>query len=470
MFNFIRNMFDNEYKELKIFRLIADEIDKLDEDMSKLSDKELQDKTLEFKERLKNGETLEDILVPAFAVAREAAYRVVKMKPFYCQLLGGLAIHYGNIAEMKTGEGKTLTCVLPAYLNALTGEGVHIVTVNEFLASRDAEWMGKVHEFLGLKVGVILNDMEKPARQEAYACDITYATNNELGFDYLRDNMVVYEKDMVQRGLNFAIIDEVDSVLIDEARTPLIISGQSDKSTKLYELADGFVKSLKKGRLLNEDEALNPLIREELKEEGDFVVDEKLKTCTLTQQGVEKAERFFAIDNLSDPQNMEIQHHINNALKANNTMALDKDYVVKDGEVIIKKYSPLGELGTFAQQYVDSISQILGCPVCVADRDQIIAVAGMPKKDLVGKAIHKDLEEVINDRENIIARHGDTRYVNITSDDTAYAGQVIQTIICEGDAIGAVIVLSKDDKMRFGETEQKTAIIAANFLGKQMEN
>ena len=322
-------------KEIKKIMPIIKKINDLEPSISPLTDEELKAKTPEFKERLANGETLDDLLPEAFAVVREAAKRVLGMRHFDVQLIGGVVLHQGRIAEMRTGEGKTLVSTCPAYLNALTGNGVHIVTVNDYLAKRDAEWMGKVHEFLGLKVGVILNDMEKPARQEAYACDITYATNNELGFDYLRDNMVVYEKDMVQRGLNFAIIDEVDSVLIDEARTPLIISGQSDKSTKLYELADGFVKSLKKGRLLNEDEALNPLIREELKEEGDFVVDEKLKTCTLTQQGVEKAERFFAIDNLSDPQNMEIQHHINNALKANNTMALDKDYVVKDGEIVI---------------------------------------------------------------------------------------------------------------------------------------
>lgn len=322
-------------KEIKKIMPIVKKINDLEPSITALSDEELKAKTPEFKERLANGETLDDILPEAFAVVREAAKRVLGMRHFDVQLIGGIVLHQGRISEMKTGEGKTLVSTCPAYLNALSGNGVHIVTVNDYLARRDAEWMGQVHEFLGLKVGVILNDMEKPERQEAYARDITYATNNELGFDYLRDNMVVYEKDMVQRGLNFAIIDEVDSVLIDEARTPLIISGQSDKSTKLYELADGFVKSLKKGQILNEDEALNPLIREELKEEGDFVVDEKMKTCTLTQQGVEKAERFFAIENLSDPQNMEIQHHINNALKANNTMSLDKDYVIKDGEIVI---------------------------------------------------------------------------------------------------------------------------------------
>ena len=315
MFNFIRNMFDNEYKELKRFRLIADEIDKLDEDMSKLSDKELQDKTLEFKERLKNGETLEDILVPAFAVAREAAYRVVKMKPFYCQLLGGLAIHYGNIAEMKTGEGKTLTCVLPAYLNALTGEGVHIVTVNEFLASRDAEWMGGIFRFLGLTVGLNLRELTPSEKQEAYNCDIMYTTNNELGFDYLRDNMVVKKENRVQRKLNYCIVDEVDSILIDEARTPLIISGGVMQSANMYTQADNFVKGLK--------------------ENVDYILDEKTKAISLTDEGSSKCEKSFHIENLYDINNTALVHHINQALKANYTMSKDVDYVVQDGEVII---------------------------------------------------------------------------------------------------------------------------------------
>ena len=308
-------MFDNEYKELKRFRLIADEIDKLDEDMSKLSDKELQDKTLEFKERLKNGDTLEDILVPAFAVAREAAYRVVKMKPFYCQLLGGLAIHYGNIAEMKTGEGKTLTCVLPAYLNALTGEGVHIVTVNEFLASRDAEWMGGIFRFLGLTVGLNLRELTPSEKQEAYNCDIMYTTNNELGFDYLRDNMVVKKENRVQRKLNYCIVDEVDSILIDEARTPLIISGGVMQSANMYTQADNFVKGLK--------------------ENVDYILDEKTKAINLTDEGSSKCEKSFHIGNLYDINNTALVHHINQALKANYTMSKDVDYVVQNGEVII---------------------------------------------------------------------------------------------------------------------------------------
>lgn len=322
-------------KEIKKIKPIVAKINSLEPEISALSDDELRAKTDEFKERLSKGETLDDILPEAFAVVREAAKRVLGMRHFDVQLIGGIVLHQGRIAEMKTGEGKTLVSTCPAYLNALEGKGVHIVTVNDYLAKRDAEWMGKVHEFLGLKVGVILHDLDKAERQEAYAADITYGTNNELGFDYLRDNMVVYEKDLVQRDLHYAIIDEVDSVLIDEARTPLIISGQSAKSTKLYELADAFAKTLTKGRVLNEDEAMNPLIRAELQEEGDFVVDEKAKSVSLTQEGVAKAEKFFNLENLSDPENLDIQHHINNALKANYNMFLDKDYVINDGEIVI---------------------------------------------------------------------------------------------------------------------------------------
>ncbi len=317
-------------KEIKKIKPIVAKINSLEPEMEALSDDELRAKTDEFKARIADGATLDDILPEAFAVVREASKRVLGMRHFDVQLIGGIVLHQGRISEMKTGEGKTLVSTCPAYLNALAGKGVHIVTVNEYLAKRDAEEMGQVHRFLGLTVGVIYHDMEKPERQEAYNCDITYATNNELGFDYLRDNMVVYEKDLVQRGLHFAIIDEVDSILIDEARTPLIISGQSDKSTKLYELADMFVKTLTKGQILNEDEAMNPLIREELKEEGDFVVDEKGKTSSLTQQGVEKAEKFFNVENLSDPENMALLHHINNALKANYNMFKDQDYVTEN--------------------------------------------------------------------------------------------------------------------------------------------
>ncbi|MDO5387802.1 MAG: preprotein translocase subunit SecA [Clostridia bacterium] len=317
-------------KEIKKIMPIVNKINSLEPDMEALSDDELRAKTDEFKARLNDGASLDDILPEAFAVVREASKRVLGLRHFDVQLIGGIVLHQGRIAEMKTGEGKTLVSTCPAYLNALAGKGVHIVTVNEYLAKRDAEEMGKVHQFLGLSVGVILHDLEKAERQAAYNCDITYATNNELGFDYLRDNMVVYERDLVQRGLPFTIIDEVDSILIDEARTPLIISGQSDKSTKLYELADMFVKTLTKGRILNEEEAMNPLVREELQEEGDFVVDEKGKTSTLTQEGVQKAEKFFNVENLSDPENMALQHHINNALKANYNMFKDKDYVTEN--------------------------------------------------------------------------------------------------------------------------------------------
>ena len=310
-----RSIFDHEYKELKRFGAIADQIDALDETMQKLSDADLQHKTIEFKERLANGATLDDILVEAYAVAREAAFRVIGEKPFYVQLLGAIAIHYGNIAEMKTGEGKTLTSVLPAYLNALTGEGVHIVTVNEYLAGRDAEWMGGIHRFLGLTVGFNQRELSPKEKQEQYNCDILYTTNNEVGFDYLRDNMVVRKENRVQRGLNFAIIDEVDSVLIDEARTPLIISGGQMQSANLYIDADRFVKSLK--------------------EEDDYIYDEKTKSVNLTEEGTKKAEKTFHVDNLYDVNQTTLVHYINQALKANYSMKLDVDYVVQDGEVVI---------------------------------------------------------------------------------------------------------------------------------------
>ena len=322
-------------KEIKKIMPVVSKIESLEPDMVKLTDDELRAKTDEFKGRLANGETLDDILPEAYAVVREAAKRTLGMRHFDVQVIGGIVLHQGRIAEMKTGEGKTLVSTLPAYLNALEGKGVHIVTVNDYLANRDASEMGKVHEFLGLTVGVVLNNMKEDARREAYACDITYATNNELGFDYLRDNMVVMKEKMVQRDLHYAIIDEVDSVLIDEARTPLIISGLGGKSTQLYNIADMFVKQLKKGRILNEDVAMNVLTKEEIQEEGDFVHNEKEKTVTLTQEGVEKAEKFFKIENLSDPENMDILHHINNALKANYDMFIDRDYVVKDNEVLI---------------------------------------------------------------------------------------------------------------------------------------
>ena len=324
-------------KEIKKITPIVKKIEALAPEYETLSDEELKAKTQEFKDRLAKGETLDDILPEAYAVVREAASRphVLNMRHFPVQLMGGIVMHQGRIAEMRTGEGKTLVATLPAYLNALEGKGVHVVTVNDYLAQRDSEWMGEVFRFLGLSVGVILNSMDNNERRAAYACDITYGTNNEFGFDYLRDNMVVRKESMVQRDLHFAIIDEVDSVLIDEARTPLIISGSGSKSTDLYRVADLFVKQLKKGRILNEDEAMNPLMKEELQEEGDFILDEKAKSVVLTQEGIAKAEKFFNIENLSDPENLELQHHINNALKANYNMNLDKDYVIHEGEIVI---------------------------------------------------------------------------------------------------------------------------------------
>ena len=321
-------------REVKRIIPIVDKIEALAPEFEKLTDEQLQAKTPEFKERLANGETLDDILPEAYATVREAATRVLDMRHYRVQLIGGVILHQGRITEMRTGEGKTLVSTLPAYLNALEGKGVHIVTVNDYLAKRDAEWMGKVHEFLGLTVGVILNNMDNDERREAYNCDITYATNNELGFDYLRDNMVVYKEQLVQRSLHYAIIDEVDSVLIDEARTPLIISGQSGKSTKLYEMCDIFVRQLTKGTA-KELSKMDILMNEEQQETGDYVVDEKDKNANLTEEGVRKAERFFQVENLADPDNLELQHNINLALRAHSLMHRDKDYVVKDDEVLI---------------------------------------------------------------------------------------------------------------------------------------
>ena len=333
---FLEKIFGNySEKELKKIKPIVDKIESYDSAMQALTDEELRAKTSEFKRRFKDGETLDQLLPEAFAAVREAAWRVRGMKPFRVQLIGGIVLHQGRIAEMKTGEGKTLVAVMPAYLNAIEGEGVHIVTVNDYLAHRDSDWMGEIFRFMGLSVGCILNGLTSEERQDAYDCDITYATNNELGFDYLRDNMVVRKENLVQRGLHYAIIDEVDSILIDEARTPLIISGSGSKSTQLYEIADNFVKRLTKGRILNEEDALNPIIKEDLQEEGDFVVDEKAKSVTLTQEGVEKAEKFFNVENLSDPENIEILHHINNALKANYNMFKDQNYVVQNDEILI---------------------------------------------------------------------------------------------------------------------------------------
>ena len=322
-------------RELKLIMPIVDKIESLRPTMQALSDEELRAKTKEYKERYANGESLDDLLPEAFATVREAAKRVLDMEHYRVQLIGGIILHQGRIAEMRTGEGKTLVSTLPAYLNALTGEGVHIVTVNDYLAHRDAEWMGKVHEFLGLTVGCVLNSMDNDERRAQYACDITYITNNELGFDYLRDNMVIYKEQLVQRDLVYAIIDEVDSVLIDEARTPLIISGQSGKSTKLYEVCDILARQLERGEASGEVTKMTAIMGEEITETGDFIVNEKDKIVTLTEQGVHKVEKFFQIENFSDAENLEIQHNVDLALRAHNLMFRDQDYVVKDDQVMI---------------------------------------------------------------------------------------------------------------------------------------
>ncbi len=321
--------------ELKRIRPIADKVESYREAMGKLSDDELKGKTKEFKERLAKGETLDDILPEAYAVVREAGKRVLGMEHYYVQIIGGIILHQGRIAEMRTGEGKTLVCTLPAYLNALTEEGVLVITVNDYLAKRDAEWMGQIHRFLGLTVGIVLHDMKDDERRDAYACDITYVTNNELGFDYLRDNMAIYKEQLVLRNLKYCIIDEVDSVLIDEARTPLIISGQSGKSTKLYELCDVLVRQLQRGEYKGEMTKMQAIMQEEAEEDGDFIVNEKDKVVNLTEQGIHKVEQFFHIDNYADIENLEIQHNVTLALRAHNLMFKDKDYVVKDDEVLI---------------------------------------------------------------------------------------------------------------------------------------
>ncbi|MDD6604588.1 MAG: preprotein translocase subunit SecA [Oscillospiraceae bacterium] len=322
---------DYSSRELKAIYPIVDKIEAMADEYKAMTDAQLQAKTPEFKERLANGETLDDILPEAFATVREAADRVLGMRPYRVQLVGGIVLHQGRIAEMKTGEGKTLVATLPAYLNALTGKGVHIVTVNDYLAKRDSEWMGKVHRFLGLKVGLIVHGLTPAQRQAAYAADITYGTNNEMGFDYLRDNMCIYSSELVQRGHSFAIVDEVDSILIDEARTPLIISGQGEKSTQLYDMAEMFVSRLKKQVVVQMDDKEE----EDTSIDADYVVDEKAKSATLTARGIAKAEEFFHVENLSDPSNATLNHHINQAIKAHGTMKRDIDYVVKDGEVII---------------------------------------------------------------------------------------------------------------------------------------
>ena len=334
--NVINKVFGtHSQRELKRIMPIVDKIESMRNDMMDMEDEELKGKTKEFKKRLEEGETLDDILPEAFAVVREAARRVLNMEPYRVQLIGGIILHQGRIAEMRTGEGKTLVSTLPAYLNALVGKGVHIVTVNDYLANRDKEWMGQGHEFLGLTVGVVLNQMKNDERREAYNCDITYVTNNELGFDYLRDNMVIYKEQLVQRSLHYAIIDEVDSVLIDEARTPLIISGQSGKSTKLYEACDILARQMQRGADMEEMSKMDFIMGVQREESGDFIVNEKDKVVVLTEAGVKRVEQFFNLENLADPENLEIQHNMDLALRANNLMFRDKDYVVKDDQVLI---------------------------------------------------------------------------------------------------------------------------------------
>ena len=340
-------------RELKAIYPIVDKIEALEEEYKAFTDAQLQGKTLEFRERLLSGETLDDILPEAFATAREAAWRVLGMRPYRVQLIGGIVLHQGRIAEMKTGEGKTLVATLPAYLNALTGHGVHIVTVNDYLAKRDSEWMGKVHRFLGLEVGLIIHGLDKDERRKAYAADITYGTNNEMGFDYLRDNMALYAAEQVQRGHNFAIVDEVDSILIDEARTPLIISGMGEKSTQLYDMAEMFARQLRK-KVVTEVDSKE---EEDVNVDADYIVDEKARSATLTARGVKKAEEFFHLENLSDPENSTIAHHINQAIRAHGTMRKDVDYVVKDGEVVIvDEYT--GRL-MFGRRYNEGLHQAI---------------------------------------------------------------------------------------------------------------
>ena len=322
-------------RELKKIYPIADAIEKLEPEYAALTDDALRAKTEEFKARYNDGETLDELLPEAFAAVREAAWRVLGMKPFRVQLIGGIVLHQGRIAEMKTGEGKTLVAVLPAYLNALTGEGVHIVTVNDYLARRDSEWMGKVHRFMGLSVGLIVHGLTPTERREAYACDITYGTNNEMGFDYLRDNMALYKENMVQRGHAFAIVDEVDSILIDEARTPLIISGMGEKSTEMYSRTENLVRGFRKKVIAESDDKEE----EDVNIDADYIVDEKAKTATLTARGIAKAEQYFEIENLSDPENSTIAHHINQAIAARGVMQRDIDYVVKDGDMIYFRFN-----------------------------------------------------------------------------------------------------------------------------------
>ena len=412
-------------KELRAIKPIVDKIEALDGEYSKLTDEQLKAKTPEFKQRIANGESLDDILPEAFAACREAAWRVLGMKPYRVQLIGGIILHQGRIAEMKTGEGKTLVATLPSYLNALTGRGVHIVTVNDYLAKRDSEWMGKVHRFLGLKVGLIVHGLTTKERQAAYAADITYGTNNEMGFDYLRDNMCIYASELVQRGHAFAIVDEVDSILIDEARTPLIISGQGEKSTQLYDMAEMFVSRLKKQVVVQVD---NKEEEDPAETEADYIVDEKAKTAMLTARGIAKAEEFFHVDNLSDPENATLSHHINQAIKAHGVMKKDIDYVVKDGEVIIVDEFT-GRL-MFGRRYSNGLHQAIEAKehVTVASENKTLATitfqnyfrlydklsgmtgTAMTEQEEFGTIYNLDIIEIPTNRPNQRHDHHDVVY------------------------------------------------------------
>ena len=412
-------------KELRAIKPIVDKIEALDGEYSKLTDEQLKAKTPEFKQRIANGESLDDILPEAFAACREAAWRVLGMKPYRVQLIGGIILHQGRIAEMKTGEGKTLVATLPAYLNALTGRGVHIVTVNDYLAKRDSEWMGKVHRFLGLKVGLIVHGLTTKERQAAYAADITYGTNNEMGFDYLRDNMCIYASELVQRGHAFAIVDEVDSILIDEARTPLIISGQGEKSTQLYDMAEMFVSRLKKQAVVQVD---NKEEEDPAEADADYIVDEKAKTAMLTARGIAKAEEFFHVENLSDPENATLSHHINQAIKAHGVMKRDIDYVVKDGEVIIVDEFT-GRL-MFGRRYSNGLHQAIEAKehVTVASENKTLATitfqnyfrlydklsgmtgTAMTEQEEFGTIYELDIVEIPTNRPNQRHDHHDVVY------------------------------------------------------------
>ena len=416
---------DYSSRELKSIYPIVDKIEAMADEYKAMSDEALRAKTTEFKERLQNGETLDDILPEAFATVREAADRVLGMRPYRVQLVGGIVLHQGRIAEMKTGEGKTLVATLPAYLNALTGRGVHIVTVNDYLAKRDSEWMGKVHRFLGLKVGLIVHGLTTKERQAAYAADITYGTNNEMGFDYLRDNMCIYASELVQRGHAFAIVDEVDSILIDEARTPLIISGQGEKSTQLYDMAEMFVSRLKKQVVVQVD---NKEEEDPAEEDADYIVDEKAKTAMLTARGIAKAEEFFHVDNLSDPENATLSHHINQAIKAHGVMKRDIDYVVKDGEVIIVDEFT-GRL-MFGRRYSNGLHQAIEAKehVTVASENKTLATitfqnyfrlydklsgmtgTAMTEQEEFGTIYNLDIVEIPTNRPNQRIDHHDVVY------------------------------------------------------------